>query len=90
MFTSRYLNNAVNDIHERALRLIYNDHEKLFNTNLTENNLKTIHQKTLEFLAVKIYKFQNGLPPPIMNGILFSRQNIYNPRKIQEPKLKTL
>ena len=84
------LSNALNDIHERALRLIYNDHEKLFNSNLTENNLKTIHQKTLEFLAVKIYKFQNGLPPPIMNGILFSRQNIYNPRKIQEPKLKTL
>ena len=25
MFTSRYLNNALNSIHERALRLIYND-----------------------------------------------------------------
>ena len=30
MFTSRYLNNALNNIHERALRLIYNDHEKPF------------------------------------------------------------
>ena len=47
MFMSRYLNNALNDIHGRALRLIYNDHEKLFNSNLTENNLKTIHQKNL-------------------------------------------
>ena len=28
MFTSRYLNNALNSIHERALLLIYNDHEK--------------------------------------------------------------
>ena len=27
MFTSRYLNNALNNIHERALRLVYNDHE---------------------------------------------------------------
>ena len=25
MFTSRYLNNALNSIHKRALRLIYND-----------------------------------------------------------------
>ena len=25
MFTSRYLNNALNSFHERALRLIYND-----------------------------------------------------------------
>ena len=75
MFTSRYLNNALNNIHERALRLIYNDHEKSFNSILTENNLKTIHQKNLEFLAIEIYKFQNGLSPPIMNDVFFSRQN---------------
>ena len=30
MFTSRYLNNALNSIHERALRLIYSDYEFLF------------------------------------------------------------
>ena len=83
MFTSRYLNNALNNIHERALRLICNDHEKSFNSILTENNLKTIHQKNLEFLAIEIYKFQNGLSPPIMN-IFFSRQNICNLRKFQE------
>ena len=75
MFTSHYLNNALNNIHERALRLIYNDHEKSFNSILTENNLKTIHQKNLEFLAIEIYKFQNGLSPPIMNDVFFSRQN---------------
>ena len=54
MFTSRYLNNALNNIHEQALRLIYNDQEKSFNSILTENNLKTIHQKNLEFLAIEI------------------------------------
>ena len=64
MFTSHYLNNALNNIHERALRLIYNDHEKSFSSILTENNLKTIHQKNLEF--------------PIMNDIFFKRQNIHN------------
>ena len=78
MFTSRDLNNALNNVHERALELINNDHEKLLNSILTENNLKTIHQKHLEFLAIEIYKFQNGLSPPIMNDIFFSRQNIYN------------
>ena len=45
---------------------------------LTENNLKTIHQKNLEFLAIETYKFQNGLSPPIMNNIFLSTQNIYN------------
>ena len=80
MLTSRYLNNALNNIHERALRLIYNDYEKSFNSILTESNLKTIHEKNLEFLAIKICKFQNGLTTPIMNDILFSRQSSYNLR----------
>ena len=53
MFTSRYLNNTLKNIHERALRLIYNDHEKSSDRILTENNLKTIHQKTLNFLPLK-------------------------------------
>ena len=92
MFTSRYLNNALNNIHERSLRLIYNDHEKSFNSILTENNLKTIHQKNLEFLAIEIYKFQNGLPPPVMN--LFSSQDktfiISESFRNFPPQLKTL
>ena len=53
MFTSCYLNNALNNIHEQALRLIYNDHEKSFNSIVTQSNLKPIHQKTLEFLAIE-------------------------------------
>ena len=58
MFTSRYLNNALNNIHERALRLLCNDHEKSFNSILTENNLKTILQKTLNFLQLKYPNFK--------------------------------
>ena len=58
MFTSRYLNYTLNNIHERTLRLIYNDHEKSFDRILTENNLKTIHQKTLNFLPLKYTIFK--------------------------------
>ena len=83
MFTPRYLNSALNNVHERSLRLIYNHHEKSFNSTLTKNNLKTIHQKNFEFLAVEIYKFQNSLSLPIINDIFFSRRNICNLRKFQ-------
>ena len=89
MFTSRYLNNALENIHERALRLMYNDHEKSLNSILTENNLKTIHQQNLEFLAVETYKFQIGLSLPIMNYIFFSRQNTYNLQKFPELSTST-
>ena len=84
MFMSRCLNNPLNNIHKQALRLIYNDHKKSFNSVSTENNLKILHQEKLEFLAVEINKFQNGWSPPIMREILFSRQNIYNLQRFQE------
>ena len=61
MFRSRYLNNALNNVHKRALRLIYNNHGKSFNSIFTENNQRTIHQKNLEFLAIEIYKISKWL-----------------------------
>ena len=53
MFTSHYLNNPLNNIHERALQLTYNGHDKSFNSILTE---KTIHKKTLNFLQYANFK----------------------------------
>ena len=69
--------------------MTYNDHEKSFHSISTENDLKTIHQKNVEFLAIEIYKFQNGLSPSVMNNIFFSRQNIYNLQKFQELSTST-
>ena len=54
MFTSRYLNNALNSIHERALRLIYNDYELPFDRILEDNKQKSIHQNFLFFLSLVI------------------------------------
>ena len=45
---------------------------------------KNYSSKNLEFLAIEIYKFQNGLSLPIMNDIFFSRHNIHNLSKFQE------
>ena len=84
MFTSQYLNNALNSIHERALRLIYNDYELPFDRILENNKQKSIHQKNIETLAIEIYKFQAGLTPPIMSDLFFSRENDYNLRIFQE------
>ena len=67
MFTSRYLNNVLNSIHERVLRLIYNDYELPFDRILEDNKQKSIHQKNIESLAIEIYKFQACLAPSIMS-----------------------
>ena len=79
MFCSRSLNNLINRIHECALRLIH-DHVSSFQDILEMTKEKTIHQNNLESLAKEIYKFLNGLSPPIMNDAFMIRNNKYNLR----------
>ena len=54
MFTSQYLSNALNSIHERPLRLIYNDYELPLDRLLEDIKQKSIHQKSIESLAIEI------------------------------------
>ena len=83
MFSSQHLNNALNSIHERTLRLIYSDYEIPFGSILEDNKQKSTHQKSIESLAIEIYKFQAGLTPPIMDDLFVTRENKFNPRKFQ-------
>ena len=68
MFHSRGLNNRINSIHERALRLAYKDYHSNFNELLAKDNSVSIHHKNLQLLAVEIYKHLNGISPHIMSS----------------------
>ena len=48
MFHSRQLNNRINKIQERALRLVYKDNKLTFNDHLALDNSVTIHQQNLQ------------------------------------------
>ena len=67
MFHSRTLNNRINKIHERALRLVYKNETFLsFDDLLKRDRSVSIHQKNLQILATEIYKTKNDLGPKIM------------------------
>ena len=56
------LNNRINKIHERALRLVYKDNNKLtFNDLLELDNSVTIYQQNLQILVTEIFKVKNSL-----------------------------
>ena len=68
MFHSRNLNNKINRIHERALRLV--SHNNLsFSELLDLNNSVTVHNKNLQVLVTETYKVKNGIAPEIMKDI---------------------
>ena len=56
MFHSRQLNNQINKIHERALRLVYKDNKLTFNYLLELDNSVAIHQRNLQIHATEIFK----------------------------------
>ena len=53
MFHSRSLNNKINRIHERALRITYNDKSSNFQELLDKDNSVTIHHRNIRTLAIE-------------------------------------
>ena len=63
MFHSRKLNNRINNIHERALRIVYRDYGSTFQQLLKQNKSVTIHQRNLQILATEIFKTKKQFKP---------------------------
>ena len=86
-------NNKINNLHERALRLIYCDHSSNFHELLQRDNSVTIHQKNIQALAILMYKVTNNIAPTVVSE-LFSFSNVnYNLRsgsQFTQPSVKTV
>ena len=81
MFHSRMLNNRINKIHERTLRIVYNDDQSPFNELLNRDNSFTIHKRNVQTLAIEIYQAINGLSPEIMNQVFpLKEYNVHRSR----------
>ena len=51
------INNKINQIHEKALRITYNDKSPSFQKFLEKDNSVTIHHRNIKILATETYKF---------------------------------
>ena len=93
MFHSRHLNNKMNKIHERALRIACKDYVSSFDILLERSKSVTIHTKNLQTLMIERSKTQNNVSPSFMNEIFRERVNMYNLRNNNElvlPRIKTV
>ena len=84
MFCSRQRNNMTNKLHERALRLVLNDHISDFEALLRKSNDIPCHCRNIQMLMIELYKIKNELAPPIMDSMLNRRNITYNFRNLQE------
>ena len=81
MYCQRKSNNLINRIHERALRIAYNDYFSDFNSLLRKDNNVTIHQRNVQILSVEIYKTLNDLHPTIMQDVFSVKGHNFSTRK---------
>ena len=74
MFHSRRLNNKMNSIHERTLRITNQDNASTFQELLNKDNSVSIHHWNLQVLATEMFKIHRGLSPEILREIFVPKQ----------------
>ena len=96
MFCDRTLNNKVNRIHERALRITYkdmrSDFDHSFDTMLLRDNAVPIHIRNLQLLMTEIYKTKWELNPSFMKEIFVEKHSPYGLRSCHNlllPQVRT-
>ena len=75
MCHSRGLNNRINNLHERALRIVYQDKKSDFETLLKNDKSVTIHVRILHYLVTEVSKVKNNISPEIMREIFHFQEN---------------
>ena len=69
MFHSRKINNRINKLHERALRIAHKNYKSSFDQLLIIDNSFTIHHRNLQRLAIEMFKVRNNLSPKFMETV---------------------
>ena len=75
MFHSRKLNNKINRLQERALRLVYNDFNSSFQQLLDKDNSFTIHHQNIQYLIIEMYKVVNDLSTDTFSELFTKKQS---------------
>ena len=64
IFHSRGINNKINRIYERALRITYNNKSSSFQDLTDKDNSVTVYHRNIRTLATEAFKIQHELSPP--------------------------
>ena len=69
MFHSRKINNQINKLHQRALKLAYNDKSSSFRELLERDKSVIIPERNIQVLLTEMFKVKSGVAPEIMADI---------------------
>ena len=93
MFHSRQLNQKINKIQERALRITYKDIASTFSELLQKDCAVTIQTKKLQILMTEMHKTKNEPNPSFVREIFREntpRYNLQNNNEFTQPRVRSV
>ena len=85
MFHNRSLNHKINRLHERCLRVIYNDSHSSYDELLNLDNSVSIYHWNLQILATDMFRVYTGSATDILNELFpLKPPSNYNLRYLPE------
>ena len=88
MMHSRKLDNKINQLLEKCLRVTYNDGLYSFEKLLERDNSVLVRNRNIQCLAIELHKAFNGISPDIMTEV-FLLSTSYNYDFISRPTFTT-
>ena len=73
MFGCKTNNGLINQIHKRALRVVYRDFGSSYQVLLDKDKTVSIHVQNLRTLMIEVFKSLNHLNPAIMWDMFFAK-----------------
>ena len=92
MFCGKTANDRINQLHERALKVLHNDHTATFEDLLEKSEEETVHCSNLQKLVIEIYECSNYIGPAVLTELFTTKDISYDLRiknLFQIPKVKT-
>ena len=80
MFHGRQINDKINKLYERALRIVYNDSVTSFENLQIKEKSFMIHHQNIHSLVIEIYKAIHDFPEGNLSGVLVRNNHNYHLR----------
>ena len=76
----RFINNKINSLHEKAVRITYNDKSYSFKDLPRKGKSVSVHHRNIQVLATKMFKVKNNIAPGVMKELLRPKMSRYGLR----------
>ena len=75
MFCSRKMNKRINFIHERSLRIVYDDYDTTLEDLLKKDNSVSIHHRNVQKVSIEMFKVKHNLCPEFIQNIFHQKNS---------------